>query len=54
MAVGSRPQDALESEIKQLVPEYHIIGDVKQPRKAQDAIREGFLTGLEIGGPGSK
>ena len=48
IAAGSRSEDRLFLEIKDLVPEVHIIGDAKEPRNALDAVREGFLAGLEI------
>lgn len=48
MAAGSRSVQGLESEITQLVPEIHTIGDAKEPRNALEAIKEGFLTGLRI------
>jgi 2,4-dienoyl-CoA reductase (NADPH2) len=48
LAVGSIPENSLEEQIRALVPEVHVIGDAKEARKAIDAIREGFLTGLKI------
>ena len=38
----------LFDDIKGLVPEFHTIGDAKEPRNALEAIKEGFLVGLEI------
>ena len=40
-AVGSRPRNELETEIRGLVSEMHIVGDALQPRKALEAIYEG-------------
>ncbi len=48
IAVGSRSENKLADEIKELVPVFHLIGDAKEPRNALEAIREGFLVGLEI------
>jgi len=48
IAAGARPENDLLNEIGNLVPEIHTIGDAKEPRKAMEAIKEGFLTGLRI------
>ena len=48
IAAGSAAENSLVSEIEKLVSEVHIIGDAKEPRKALDAIREGYLAGLKI------
>lgn len=48
VAAGSRSEDLLANELENMVPEIHIIGDAKQPRNALEAIKEGFLVGLEI------
>ncbi|MBW2116444.1 MAG: FAD-dependent oxidoreductase [Deltaproteobacteria bacterium] len=48
IAAGSAPENGLVSKIKRLVPEVHTIGDAKEPRKALDAIREGYIVGLKI------
>jgi 2,4-dienoyl-CoA reductase (NADPH2) len=48
IAAGSLPENGLVSEIEKLVREVHTIGDAKEPRKALDAIREGYLVGLKI------
>jgi 2,4-dienoyl-CoA reductase (NADPH2) len=47
MATGSTPENAL-ALLKDLVPEFYVIGDAKKPRNALEAIREGFLIGLRI------
>jgi len=49
IAAGSRSENSLADEIKHLVPKLYIIGDARKPRKALDAIHEGYMTGLEIG-----
>jgi len=41
LAVGVVPQNVLEEELKQLVPEVHLIGDAAKPRDALTAIHEG-------------
>jgi hypothetical protein len=38
--------NSFETEVQ--LPEVHTIGDAKSPRKAMDAIREGYLTNLRI------
>lgn len=48
IALGACSNDALALEIKNSVPEIHIIGDALQPRKALEAIAEGFDTALKI------
>jgi len=48
LAVGSSSENRLAGELEKLVPEIHVIGDAADPRKALDAIREGYLTGLKI------
>ena len=48
IAVGAEPENGLEDELKALVKDLYIIGDAGGPRKALDAIREGFLAGLRI------
>lgn len=47
-ATGAKPENSLEKELKGLVGEIHVIGDAAGPRKAIDAIREGFLAGLNV------
>ena len=48
IALGSRSENSLVDKIRPLVPELHVIGDAKETRRVLEAIREGFLTGLEI------
>jgi len=48
IAAGSLSKNNLVSEIEKLVREVHTIGDAKEPRKALDAIREGYLVGLQL------
>ena len=48
IAAGAEPDKSLESEVRALVEEVYIIGDAMEPRKALNAIQEGFLTGLKI------
>jgi 2,4-dienoyl-CoA reductase (NADPH2) len=48
LATGARAENRLLDEVKDLVPEMHVIGDAKSPRNALEAIKEGFLTGLKI------
>jgi 2,4-dienoyl-CoA reductase (NADPH2) len=48
LALGSRPNDEIEAELKSAGFQYVKIGDVKQPRKIIDAVQEGFLAAQEI------
>jgi 2,4-dienoyl-CoA reductase (NADPH2) len=48
LACGVEPVNSLYEELKGQVPEIHLIGDAKSPRKALEAVREGFLLGLEL------
>ena len=48
IAAGARAENDLLNEIVNLVPEIHTVGDAKEPRKALEAIKEGFLAGLQI------
>lgn len=48
IAVGSKSQNSLLNDLEGLVSEIHSIGDAKEPRNALEAIREGFVVGLEI------
>jgi len=48
IAAGTEPLGGIKNELGGLVPEIYAIGDANEPRKALDAIREGFLTGLKI------
>jgi 7beta-hydroxy-3-oxochol-24-oyl-CoA 4-desaturase len=48
LAMGAVPDDQLSGEIKKSVPEVYVIGDAKEPRKALEAIAEGWETGSII------
>lgn len=48
MALGARPNNEIEAELKSGGFQYVMIGDVKQPRKIIDAVHEGFLAASEI------
>ncbi len=48
LAVGYRANDALYQSLKAKVTEIYAIGDCVKPRKAFDAIHEGFEVALEI------
>ncbi|MBN1627576.1 MAG: FAD-dependent oxidoreductase, partial [Deltaproteobacteria bacterium] len=48
LATGAKPENSLEKELKAIVGEVYVIGDAASPRKAIDAIREGFLAGLKV------
>jgi len=48
LALGTASVNVLEEGLKGRVPELHVIGDAKRPRKALDAVHEGFEGGLRI------
>lgn len=48
LAMGVEPVNDLYEEFKDQVPEIYLIGDAKKPRKALEAVREGFEVGLKI------
>ena len=48
IATGAESVNPLAEDLADTVPEMHIIGDAKEPRKALEAIKEGFLAGLKI------
>ena len=48
LALGAKPNDEIEDELKSSGFEYIKIGDVKEPRKIIDAVHEGFLAALKI------
>lgn len=48
LAVGSVSVNSFPDAVRALVPEMHVIGDAREPRKALDAIFEGYRVGLEI------
>jgi 2,4-dienoyl-CoA reductase (NADPH2) len=48
IAAGAKPHNSLEGKLTGLVREIHVIGDAAGPRKALDAIREGFMAGMKV------
>ncbi len=48
LAAGLTPLDHLYRDLQGRVNELYLIGDAREPRKAFDAIREGFETGMTI------
>ncbi len=48
MAVGARSNWELADALQDVPFEVHVIGDAVRPRKALEAIQEGFRVGLEI------
>ncbi len=48
MATGSKPVAHLYEEIKGSIGEVYLIGDAKNPRKALEAIAEGFEAGNQV------
>lgn len=48
MATGAKSLNALYETIKDRVPEVYLIGDAKTPRKALEAVAEGFEAGRTI------
>jgi len=48
MAVGARANRELADALQDAPFEVHVIGDAVRPRKALEAIQEGFKVGLEV------
>jgi len=48
LACGAKAVDNLSDKIRDKVPEVHVIGDAKQPRRALEAIREGAKVGRTV------
>jgi len=48
IAVGAKPVNSLEQELKGKVPELYVIGDAVEPRKAIDAIEEGAKIAVKL------
>ncbi len=48
LATGVSPQKSVYDDLVGRVNELHLIGDAKEPRKAFDAIHEGFNMGMTI------
>jgi len=48
LAAGTQPNDELEAALRAMSVEFHKIGDCAKPRKAIDAIHEGFQVALKI------
>ena len=48
MALGYRPVNQLENELKGRLPRIHIIGDCVKPRKILDAVSEAYVTATQI------
>ncbi|MBN2514526.1 MAG: FAD-dependent oxidoreductase, partial [Deltaproteobacteria bacterium] len=48
LAIGARQNDTLAGEIKGIVPDIRVIGDALKPRKALEAIAEGFEAGRTV------
>jgi 2,4-dienoyl-CoA reductase (NADPH2) len=47
-AVGARPVNRLYEQLREKVQDVYLIGDAKKPRKALEAVHEGFEIGLRI------
>ena len=48
VALGAKSNNSIAIEIARIVPEIHVIGDALKPRKALEAIAEGFETGRKV------
>jgi 2,4-dienoyl-CoA reductase (NADPH2) len=48
LATGARPANSMYDQVKGRVKEIHVIGDAKNPRKALEAVAEGFAVGRTI------
>lgn len=51
VAVGSESNNGLYEPLKALVPEFHVIGDSREPRNSLFALHEGFRVGNVIPAP---
>ena len=48
LATGTKANNKLYEDLKGKIKELRIIGDAKRPRKAIEALEEGFKAGLRI------
>jgi 2,4-dienoyl-CoA reductase (NADPH2) len=48
IATGAQSSNHLYEKLKGRVPDIHVIGDAKSPRKALEAVAEGFEVGIKI------
>jgi 2,4-dienoyl-CoA reductase (NADPH2) len=48
LATGAKPVLSLYEKIRDRVKEIHVIGDAKSPRKALEAVAEGFAVGRMV------
>jgi len=48
LALGSRQEGQLSEDLKDKVSEIYLVGDAKEPRKALDAVHEGFRAGWNL------
>jgi len=48
LAVGSRSVSELCEKVKERLPEVYMVGDAVAPRKALDAVRQGYLAGTVL------
>jgi pyruvate/2-oxoglutarate dehydrogenase complex dihydrolipoamide dehydrogenase (E3) component len=48
LALGARPRDHLSAAARELGIEARVIGDAREPRRALEAIAEGFEAGREV------
>jgi len=52
LALGARANKELLQKLTGRIPRLHSVGDCVEPRKAKEAIHEGFLAGLRVGSDG--
>jgi NADH dehydrogenase FAD-containing subunit len=48
LAAGTQPNDKLEAALRAMSVEFYKIGDCAKPRKAIDAIHEGFQVAFNL------
>jgi hypothetical protein len=48
LALGARPRDTLSAAARERGIESRTVGDARQPRRALEAIAEGFEAGREV------
>jgi thioredoxin reductase len=48
LALGSKPENKLAYDLKEMIKELYVVGDCVNPRRIGEAIHEGYLAGWRI------
>ncbi len=48
LGLGSRKYDPISEQIKDFVPEVHVIGDAIKPGQSSDAMHQGFFIAYDL------